>query len=100
MSKYLTAGLALLLTGCVNFTDNSGTRHYVVIGFGVISVSRTNQPIQVIKNQLVGAEFQTLPVGFSAGYKSSTEMSVATNVSANIEIQNSPFKPLKVEIQQ
>ena len=88
------------LTGCVNFTDHSGTRHYVVFGFGVVSISRTNEPVQVIKSSVIGAEIQTLPVGITAGYRSSVEILAATNANADIEIKNLPLKSINVTIKQ
>jgi hypothetical protein len=101
MSKVIAICLlSCLLVGCIHFTDKSGTRHYLIVGIGVVSVSKTNQPIQVVKESMLGIDFQTLPFKCAIGVDSIVEMRVETNVNVVVEIQNLPLKPFKIEVQK
>jgi hypothetical protein len=101
MSKAILICLfSCLLVGCVPFTDRSGTRHYLVVGIGVVSVNKTNQPVQVIKETMLGMTIQTLPLKCAVGVEDTIELRAETSVNAVVEVQNLPFKPLKVEVQK
>jgi hypothetical protein len=93
-------GLALLvgLAGCAPF-HKGDTTHYVVIGFGVVSVPRTNtSPVQVVKSQAIGLSVSDQPgIKFGIGYSSSTTVSIHTNQNVLIEVSDRPLAPLKVE---
>lgn len=100
MDKVRLLGLAFLvcLAGCAPF-HKGDTTHYVVLGFGVVSVPRTNtSPVQVVKAQAIGLSVSDQPgIKFGAGYSSSTTVSIHTNQNILIEVSDRPFAPLKVE---
>jgi hypothetical protein len=98
--KVLAIIACCLLTGCINFTDSHGTRHCLIIGIGVVSISQTNQPVKVVKESLLGAELQAVPFKCTAGLNTTVTITAQTNVNAIVEVKSLPFKPLKVEIQK
>lgn len=93
--------LLLILTGCTLPVQKDGTRHYVVIGFGVVSAPVTNSPhAQVVKSQAIGLILSDQPgIKVGVGYSSSTVVQVATNQNMLIEVSDLPGQPLKVNSQ-
>ena len=90
----------LLLTGCVQF-DANGTRHTVVLGFGIVSVpspSGTNQPAaQVTKTQAIGLVLSDQPgIKAGIGYSSSVVTQIHTNQNVLVEVKTRPGR-MKVE---
>jgi len=77
----------VLLTGCVPFSRN-GTRHYLVLGIGIVSVNNTNQTVaDITKAHVLGIYGALEPVpGLSAGYVSTTTISVKTNSNVLIDV--------------
>jgi hypothetical protein len=92
--------LLVLLTGCIPFQSN-GTRHYVIVGFGVVSVPATNAPnTQVTKSQAIGLILSDQPgTKVGIGYSSSTVVQIATNQNILVEVSDHPAQPLKVKTQ-
>ena len=86
------------LAGCAPYVDKSGTRHYIVIGFGIVSVSKTNDAVQVVKNSSLGVEVQSRPFKLAVGADSTTEIAVKTNANVSVELESLPLKPMKVDI--
>lgn len=74
-----------MLTGCA--IERNGTVHHVIIGFGVVSVPKTNDLAQVTKIRAVGVYAGNL-IGPScaAGYLSST-VTVVKQTNVLIEIK-------------
>lgn len=77
--------LMLALTGCA--IDRNGVTHHVIIGFGVVSVPKTNEVAQVARIRALGVYAGNL-VGPScaAGWLSST-VTVVKQTNALIEIK-------------
>lgn len=90
--------LALTLSGCVL---PSGKQHRLIIGFGVVSISDTNQNIaQVTRTKAIGFTVSDQPgLKFGAGYSSSVFVAVKTNANLLIEVDEQPGQPLKVNTQ-
>lgn len=88
MKTALPILLLVLLTGC-STTGKDGTKHYYVLGFGVVSVNNTNpSSASVYRMQMVGLGLSDMP-GFRAGlgYADSTTIMVPTTNSVLIEIR-------------
>lgn len=86
--------LLLLGSGCVPIRQN-GTTHYLVIGFGVVSVNNTNREVaQVIRANALGVMVSNR--GMTAGYSATTSVSIKTNENVLIEVKQAPLKPLTV----
>jgi hypothetical protein len=92
--------LLVLFTGCIPFTSN-GTKHVMVVGFGIVSVPATNAPnTQVAKSQAIGLIVSDQPgIKVGLGYSSSTVVQIATNQNVLIEVSARPGKPLTVKTQ-
>lgn len=76
--KGLLAAALLCLTGCS--IDRNGVVHHVVIGFGVVSVPKTNSvAAQVIKVNALGLYYG--PVQAVFGYVGSTMTSVSPSAT-------------------
>lgn len=90
--------LLALAAGC-STTGKDGTRHYLIVGLGVVSVNATNQAgAQVYKMQVLGLGASDMPgVRLNAGFASSTVVVVPNTNSALLEISDGPFQPLKVQ---
>jgi hypothetical protein len=94
----LTLTLLALAAGC-STTGKDGTRHYIVIGFGLVSVNTTNlASAEVYKMQVLGISASDMPgVRLNMGYASSLVVLVPANNSAILEISDGPFSPLKLK---
>lgn len=87
----------LLGSGCVPIRTN-GTTHYVVIGFGVVSVNNTNQAVaQVTKTTVLGG--YASEHGGGVGFSTQNRIMVSTNSDLTIEVNSVPFKSMKVNVQ-
>lgn len=90
----LLMSVLLMGSGCVPFKSD-GTTHYLVIGIGVVSVNNTNKTIaQVTRVSVAG--FMASELGVVAGFVSQASIAVKTNENIAIEVQQLPFKPIKV----
>jgi hypothetical protein len=87
----------LLFAGCIPLRKG-GTTHYVIVGFGVVSVPSTNSPAaQVVRSQAIGLTVSDQPgVKVGIGYASSTTVNIRTNQNIAIEISGRPGQPLKI----
>jgi len=84
--KILITALALLLAGCT-FQKN-GVVHHVIIGFGVVSVNKTNLAAQVTSAKAVGVYCSDAPgAKFVAGYLDQTTTSIRTNSNVILEVK-------------
>lgn len=100
MDKIRFIGAAILLlasSGCIPVHSN-GTTHYVVVGFGIVSVPQTNQAAaQVVKMQSIGLSISDVPgTRFSVGYASGTTVAVPANTNIIVEVAQKPFAPIKI----
>lgn len=92
--------LLISLPGCCHWTDSAGTRHNLVLGFGVISVNESKPTaVKVTRATIVG--LGTDDRGATVGYSSrfSTEV-MAGAEDVRIEASQRPFAPIKIEIQK
>ncbi len=90
--------MALILACGCSFTDKHGTRHTVIIGFGVVSVNQTN-PVAatVTKINGIGLSTSSAPgMKLGLGYFNSVTVEVNTN-NLLIEVSDAPGQPLKVQ---
>ena len=88
LSCLLLASQLGLVCGCVPF-HRDGTTHYLVLGFGLVSVnSSTNQvAVTAVKANVLGVMASTMPgPKLSIGYASMAAASVETNQNAIVEI--------------
>ena len=84
--KLLLTALMLLLAGCT--IQKNGVVHYVVIGFGVVSVNKTNLAAQVTSAKAVGVYCSDAPgAKFVAGYVNQTTTQIRTNSNVILEIK-------------
>ena len=82
--KGLLAAALLCLTGCS--IDRKGVVHHVIVGFGVVSVPKTNSVAQVVKVNALGIYYGG--VQMVAGYIGSTVAEIspsATNLVLEIK---------------
>lgn len=80
--------LLALLTGCSS-TGKDGTKHYYVLGFGVVSVNNTNPSVaSVCRMRTVGLGVSSMPgLWAGLGYADSTTVVVPTTNSVLIEVK-------------
>jgi hypothetical protein len=88
------------LPGCCCWTDNSGTRHTLIIGLGVVSVNESkSEAAQVVRANALGVIADA--GGFTAGFSSRFTTSVPAGAEdVRIEASQQPFAPLKIEVQK
>ena len=90
----LAVSLLLLGSGCLPI-QRDGTTHYLVLGFGIVSVNNTNTTLaQVSRANALGVLVSNH--GVTAGYASESLVCIKTNENIVVEVQQSPFKPLNV----
>lgn len=95
-------GIALLATsGCaLSVPGAEGTRHYIVIGIGVISVPSTppDVPVSAVKLQALGIVATATPAArLIVGYTKSYQLEVAAHArSVLLEMSDSFAGPLRI----
>ena len=78
--------LLLGLAGCK--IQRAGVSHHVIIGFGVVSVNRTNTAAQVTRTKALGLHCSDAPgAKFSAGYLAQTTTAIQTNSNVIVEVK-------------
>lgn len=90
-----------LLSACSGIPiDAGGTRHYLIIGFGVVSVPRSqpDQSVSVHKMQAVGLSLSDQPgLKLSIGYASGLVTVIPDHLDgAVVEVSQRPFGPIRV----
>jgi hypothetical protein len=98
MLKRLIILLLTAFSGCA-ITDKSGTTHHVIVGFGVVSVSQTNTVARVVRTTAIGLSAASGPGSCFVGYGSGVTVSVCTNANMLIEVDQKPWKPIKIQTQ-
>lgn len=96
--------IALLATsGCaIPVTGAEGTRHYVVVGFGIVSVpGPSDAPVTAVKVQALGVVVSAAPdARLVAGYTKSYQVEVAAYAApVLLELSDSIAGPLKIRTQ-
>lgn len=88
MKTALPTLLLLLLTSC-STTGKDGTKHYYVLGFGVVSVNNTNPTsASVCRMQTVGLGISSVPwLWAGLGYADATTVMVPTTNSVLMEVK-------------
>ena len=82
----LLAVLLLLLAGCT--TENNGVVHHVIVGFGVVSVNKTNQAAQVVRAKAFGIYCSDTPgTKLAVGYVNQTTACIRTNSNVVLEVK-------------
>lgn len=86
MRKIVALFLTAVLCGCVPIHSGK-TTHYLVLGFGLVSVNSTNQPAAtVVKANVLGIMGSSMPgPKLTVGYASTTVATVATNQNVIVE---------------
>ena len=92
--------IALGGTGCLAWTDKSGTHHMVVVGLGVMSVNNSKPTAaSVTRLQMLG--LAAGEEGVVAGYSSRFTTAVPDGAEdVRIEASQRPFAPIKIEVQK
>lgn len=88
MKTALPTLLLLLLTSC-STTGKDGTKHYYVLGFGVVSVNNTNPSnASVCRMRTVGLGVSSMPgLWAGLGYADTTTVVIPTTNSILIEVK-------------
>jgi len=95
--------LVVLLSGCVGqMQTNDGTTHYLIIGFGIVSVGRSPaDTVQATRMTAVGLSVSDQPVlKLGLGYASATVVTVPQGAQdVRIEVSHVPWGPFIVDTQ-
>jgi hypothetical protein len=84
--RLFAAAALLLLAGCT--IERNGVVHHVIVGFGVVSVNKTNQAAQVTSAKALGVYCSDAPgTKFSAGYLAQTTTAIRTNSNVIVEVK-------------
>ena len=102
-----TIGLACLgLSACSGIPiDDGATVHYVIVGFGVVSVPKPPaSSVHVSKVQAFGLTVADQPgLRFALGYASGMVSAIPPDADVRLEVSDRPFGPVTVrtnEIQE
>jgi hypothetical protein len=105
LSRFLRSILlvlfAIILSGCICIPGKGGTRHYVIVGFGIVSVNESEDAITATQTQALGVSISDRPgLKLGIGYASSTVVTVAPGAEdVRVEISKRPGAPLIVDTQ-
>jgi hypothetical protein len=86
-------------SGCSGIPiDDGATRHYVIVGFGVVSVPK--QPastVHVSKVQALGLTVADQPgLRVALGYASGMVAAIPPDVDVRLEVSDQPFGPVTI----
>ena len=91
--------IGLWAAGC-SYHDGYGTRHTLILGFGIVSVNSTNKNLATVtKITGIGFNGNTSPARGGIGYFNSTTVEVKCNTNLAIEIDQKPGSPILVDVQ-
>lgn len=85
MKLFATLLAALLLSGCV-YTDKSGVRSHVVVGFGIVRSGNTNEAVGSVLS-VKAAGLYAGGHSLSLGYVDQTRIEIQTNANVTLEIK-------------
>lgn len=105
--KYLLAGRVLpiaavlfVTSGCVlQTTGRERTRHYIVLGVGIVSIPspEASPPVAAVKLQAVGLTAELAPnARFALGYINSHQIAVAANTDTTVQVSDAVGGPVTV----
>lgn len=99
LAWFLVCLAAAAGAGC-SWTDQSGTRHVVIVGLGVVSVNDAKpSAATVTRTQALGVAADQ--GGIMAGYSSRFATTVPDSAEdVRIEASQRPFAPIYVEVQK
>jgi len=95
--------LAVPLSGCVaRMPTNDGTTHYIILGFGIVSVGRSPEDtVQATRMTAVGLSVSDQPLlKLGLGYASATVVTVPQGArDVRMEVSSLPWGPFIVDTQ-
>ena len=88
-------------SGCIQIPGKGGTKHYVIIGFGIVSVNESDEAVVATQTQALGVSVSDRPgLKLGIGYASSTVVTVAPGAQdVRVEVSKIPGGPLVVDTQ-
>lgn len=89
-----------VVSGCISIPRKNGTVHYLVVGFGIVSVNDAAAPAVTATNaHVLGISVSDRPSSTLAiGYSSSTVLTIADGAEdVRVEISKLPGRPIIVE---
>jgi len=92
-----------LLASCaIPVKDNSETLHYMVVGFGVVSIPAVQQSlaVQAVKSQILGVGISNQPgISLSIGYASNLITKIPEDAEdIRVELSDRPGGPVIVDV--
>ena len=105
MTKWLSAVLIIVCTGCIPLRTKDST-HHVVLGIGVVSIPRSSSIVPEEEPRVVKAQYLGVLVGdqpgarLGIGYGNSISTIVPTNRNVIIEVSDGPFQPVTVQVHE
>ncbi|MBM4284750.1 MAG: hypothetical protein FJ128_05820 [Deltaproteobacteria bacterium] len=89
----LAAGAA---AGCASWTAADGTRHTLVLGFGLVSTKEApDGKATALRAQTLGLAVR--PGGLALGYQSLQQTTIAPDWQGIVQVSATPGQPLTVE---
>ena len=105
LSCVTVGAIGALLSACSGIPiDSEDTRHYLIIGVGVVSVpqSQPERSVSVHRMQALGVSVSDQPgLKLGIGYASALVTSIPHEVSSTVvEVSNRPFGPIRISAEQ
>jgi hypothetical protein len=108
-NKYYSTILYLLfflilhgvLSSCISIPGKNGTVHYIIVGFGIVSVNEPpSQAVIATDSHILGISISDQPgLKFAFGYSSSTVVSIPDGADdVRVEVSKVPGKPLIIDV--
>lgn len=92
---------SVILSGCIAIPGKGGTKHYVIVGFGIVSVNESEEAVTATQAHSLGISISDRPgLKLGIGYTSSTVVTVAPGAEdVRVEVSKRPGGPLIVDTQ-
>jgi len=89
------------LPGCISIPGKNGTAHYLIVGFGIVSVNESlAQAVIATDSHVLGISISDQPgLKLAVGYSASTVISIADGADdVRVEVSKFPGGPLNVDV--
>lgn len=90
-----------IMSGCVAIPGQGGTKHYLIVGVGIVSVNESEDAVTATQTQALGISLSDRPgLKLGIGYASSTAVTVAPGTEdVRVEVSQRPGGPLVIDTQ-
>jgi hypothetical protein len=97
----LLFSLLIFFSGCISIPGKNGTKHYLIVGLGIVSVNDSQIPAVIATDaHTLGISISDQPgLKLAVGYSSSTVVSIPDEADdVRVEVSKIPGSPIVIDV--